>query len=175
MKNTVMEDVISRVQGGNTGWGGGLAANSSTITYRSWGKSLKYNPVVIDFELQPIHKILQHTNLRSMEAKHQNLRQALDQYLKEFNACRCGPCFSNGEPILKGTSCSCQCRPGHEGFACEQTKLEGTYAADGRWNCWSSWSSCRAGKQERRRECNNPAPQNGGASCPGWNVQTQAC
>lgn len=47
--------------------------------------------------------------------------------------------------------------------------------ADGRWSCWSSWSACRSGTQERRRECNNPAPQNGGASCPGHGVQTQAC
>lgn len=47
--------------------------------------------------------------------------------------------------------------------------------ADGRWSCWSSWSACRAGTQERRRECNNPAPQNGGASCPGGKVQTRAC
>lgn len=46
---------------------------------------------------------------------------------------------------------------------------------DGRWSCWSSWSACSAGTQQRRRECNNPPPENGGASCPGKNVQTQSC
>ncbi|KAB0357927.1 hypothetical protein FD754_002083, partial [Muntiacus muntjak] len=169
-----VEELISLVRGGSSGWGGGLTQDSSIITYRSWGRSLKYNPAVIDFEMRPIHEILRHTNLGSLETKRQNLRRALDQYLMEFNACRCGPCFNNGEPILEGTSCKCQCPVGRQGLACEQVQSEGA-KADGRWSCWSSWSACRSGTQERRRECNNPAPQNGGASCPGHRVQTQAC
>uniref|UniRef100_H2R3U7 Complement C8 alpha chain n=1 Tax=Pan troglodytes TaxID=9598 RepID=H2R3U7_PANTR len=173
-KAMAVEDIISRVRGGSSGWSGGLAQNRSTITYRSWGRSLKYNPVVIDFEMQPIHEVLRHTSLGPLEAKRQNLRRALDQYLMEFNACRCGPCFNNGVPILEGTSCRCQCRLGSLGAACEQTQTEGA-KADGSWSCWSSWSVCRAGIQERRRECDNPAPQNGGASCPGRKVQTQSC
>nr|XP_001114403.2 complement component C8 alpha chain [Macaca mulatta]XP_005543304.1 PREDICTED: complement component C8 alpha chain [Macaca fascicularis] len=173
-KAMAVEDIISRVRGGSSGWSGGLAQNRSTITYRSWGRSLKYNPVVIDFEMQPIHEVLRHTSLGPLEAKRQNLRHALDQYLMEFNACRCGPCFNNGVPILEGTSCRCQCRLGRLGPACEQIQTEGA-KADGSWSCWSSWSVCRTGTQERRRECDNPAPQNGGASCPGRKVQTQAC
>ncbi|KAM4873093.1 complement component C8 alpha chain [Thomomys bottae] len=169
-----VEDIISRVRGGSAGWGGSLTQNSSAMTYRAWGRSLKYNPVVIDFEVQPIHEVLRHTNLGPMEIKRQNLRQALDQYLMEFNACRCGPCFNNGEPILEGTSCKCQCGLGRQGSACEQTELKDA-KANGHWSCWSSWSECRAGIQERKRECNNPPPQNGGAQCSGWKVQTQAC
>lgn len=46
-----VENVISRVRGGSPGWGFGLAHNSSTISYRSWGRSLKYSPAVIDFEV----------------------------------------------------------------------------------------------------------------------------
>ncbi|XP_015091684.1 complement component C8 alpha chain [Vicugna pacos] len=170
----LVEDIISRVRGGSSGWGTGLTQNQSLITYRSWGRSLKYNPVVIDFEMQPIHEILRHTNLRSLEAKRQNLQQALDQYLMEFNACRCGPCFNNGEPVLEGTGCRCQCPEAHQGLACEQLELQGA-KSDGRWSCWSAWSACSAGTRERRRECNNPTPRNGGASCPGRNVQTRAC
>ncbi|XP_047584388.1 complement component C8 alpha chain [Lutra lutra] len=169
-----VEDIISRVRGGSSGWGGGLSENSSTITYRSWGRSLKYNPVVIDFEMQPIHEVLRHTTLGPLETKRRNLQLALDQYLMEFNACRCGPCFNNGEPILQGTSCKCLCPTGRKGSACEKMEQKGA-KADGRWSCWSSWSACRAGTQERRRECDNPAPQNGGASCPGGKVQTRAC
>ncbi|XP_048205878.1 complement component C8 alpha chain [Perognathus longimembris pacificus] len=169
-----VEDIISRVKGGSSDWGGALTQNSNTITYRSWGRSLKYNPVVIDFEVQPIHEVLRHTNLGLLETKRQNLRLALDQYLLEFNACRCGPCFNNGEPILEGTSCQCLCGPGLQGPACEQMELEDA-RADGHWSCWSSWSECRRGTQERRRECNNPTPQNGGAQCSGRRVQTQAC
>ncbi|XP_036877869.1 complement component C8 alpha chain isoform X1 [Manis javanica] len=173
-KTMAVEDIISRVQGGNSGWAGGLTQSRSAITYRSWGRSLKYNPIVIDFEIQPIHEILRHTNLGPMEAKRQNLHRALDQYLMEFHACRCGPCFNNGEPILEGTSCRCLCPLGRQGVACEQMEQEGA-KADGRWSCWSSWSACRGGTQERRRECNNPEPQNGGTACPGRKMQTQAC
>ncbi|XP_010601936.1 complement component C8 alpha chain [Fukomys damarensis] len=169
-----VEDVIVRVRGGSSGVAEGLTQNSSTNAYRSWGRSLKYNPVVIDFEVQPIHEVLLHTDLGSLETKRWNLRRALDQYLIEFNPCRCGPCFNNGVPILEGTSCRCQCGQGRQGPACERMEKEGA-KGDGRWSCWSSWSACRAGTQERKRECNNPAPQNGGAWCPGQRVQTQAC
>lgn len=50
-KITGVEDIISRVQGGSSVWGSVLTHNSSAITYQSWGRSLKYNPVVIDFEV----------------------------------------------------------------------------------------------------------------------------
>lgn len=173
LKAMAVEDIISRVRGGSTGWGGGLAHNGSIITYRFWGRSLKYSPAVIDFEMRPIHEMLRHMNLGPLEAKRQNLRRALDQYLMEFNACRCGPCF-RGVPILEGTSCKCQCPLGRQGLACERTEQKRA-KVDGSWSCWSPWSACTAGTQERRRECNNPSPENGGASCPGWNVQTRAC
>ncbi|XP_037004426.2 complement component C8 alpha chain isoform X2 [Artibeus jamaicensis] len=169
-----VEDVISRVRGGNPGWGFGLAHNGSTVSYRSWGRSLKYSPAVIDFEMKPVHELLRHTTLGALETKRQNLQRALDQYLLEFNPCRCGPCFNNGVPILEGTSCKCQCPLGRKGPACEQME-EKRAKAEGRWSCWSSWSACRSGTQERRRECNNPPPKNEGTPCPGRAVQTQAC
>nr|KAF6504172.1 complement C8 alpha chain [Rousettus aegyptiacus] len=160
-KAMAVDDIISHVRGGSSGWGGGLAQEESIISYRFWGRSLKYNPALIDFELQPIHEMLRHTNLGPLEAKRQNLRRALDQYLMEFNACRCGPCFNKGLPILEGTSCTCQCSHDLQGLACEKTELK-EEKVDGRWSCWSSWSACSAGTQQRRRECNNPPPENGG-------------
>lgn len=51
--NKAVEDIIAHVRGGNSGWATGLAHNSSFISYRSWGRSLKYNPAVIDFEVSP--------------------------------------------------------------------------------------------------------------------------
>lgn len=76
-------------------------------------------------QLQPIHEILCRSNLGDMETKRQNLKRALDDYLLEFNACHCGPCQNNGEPVLVGDTCFCQCRPGYRGPACEQTKRQG--------------------------------------------------
>lgn len=73
----------------------------------------------------PIHELLRHTNLGALEAKRRHLERALDEYLTEFSACRCGPCFNNGVPILSGTSCKCQCPLGRKGLACEQMEEKG--------------------------------------------------
>jgi len=44
--------------------------------------------------------------------------------------------------------------------------------ADGGWGEWSEWSECT---YTRDRECNNPAPENGGAKCPGKKEETATC
>ncbi|NXF02457.1 CO8A protein, partial [Smithornis capensis] len=173
-KSAVVEDIIPRIRGGDTSYSGGLLNSWDGNIYRHWGRSLKYNPAVIDFELQPIHEILRRTNLGDMETKRQNLKRALDEFLLEFNACRCGPCQNNGEPILVGDTCFCQCRPGYRGPACEQTERRGGMT-DGRWSCWSGWSPCQAGTSRRSRQCTNPAPQHGGQPCAGRNLQSRAC
>lgn len=50
---------------------------------------------------------------------------------------------------------------------------------DGSWSSWHSWSSCDRtcgnGTQTRTRDCGNPAPQDGGMSCPGVNHETNVC
>ncbi|XP_063200983.1 complement component C8 alpha chain [Chroicocephalus ridibundus] len=172
--SAVVEDIIPRIRGGDTSYSGGLLNSWDGNMYRHWGRSLKYNPAVIDFELQPIHEILRRSNLGDMETKRRNLKRALDDYLSEFNACRCGPCQNNGEPILVGDTCFCQCRPGDGGPACEQTKRQGGQT-DGRWSCWSQWGPCQSGTMQRRRHCDNPSPQHGGEPCAGRNLQSKAC
>ncbi|NXI74130.1 CO8A protein, partial [Anseranas semipalmata] len=172
--SAVVEDIIPRIRGGDTAYSAGLLSSWDGNMYRRWGRSLKYNPAIIDFELQPIHEILRRSDLGNMETKWQHLKRALDDYLLEFNACRCGPCQNNGEPILAGDACFCQCRPGYEGPACEQTMRQGTETS-GRWSCWSPWAPCRAGSRRRSRQCTNPAPQHGGAPCAGVSVQSKAC
>ncbi|NXM69922.1 CO8A protein, partial [Serilophus lunatus] len=173
-KSAVVEDIIPRIRGGDTSYSGGLLNSWDGNMYRHWGRSLKYNPAVIDFKLQPIHEILRRSNLGDMETKRQNLKRALDEFLSEFSACRCGPCQNNGEPILVGDTCSCQCRPGYRGPACEQTERRGG-VTDGRWSCWSGWSPCQAGTSRRSRQCTNPAPQHGGQPCAGRHLQSRAC
>ncbi|XP_073213682.1 complement component C8 alpha chain isoform X2 [Lepidochelys kempii] len=173
-KHAVVEDIISRIQGGDVGSSGGLLNSWNANMYRHWGRSLKYNPAVIDFELQPIHEILRRSNLGDIETKRQNLKRALDDYLTEFNACRCGPCQNNAEPMLLGDTCVCQCPQGYEGPACEKTRRKGS-KTNGSWSCWSSWTPCQSGTKRRTRQCNNPAPQNGGTWCAGKSVQTETC
>ncbi|KAK1203046.1 CO8A protein, partial [Pygoscelis papua] len=175
INSAVVEDIISLIRGGDASYSGGLLNSWDGNMYRRWGRSLKYNPAVIDFELQPIHEILRRSNLGNMETKWQNLKRALDDYLLEFNACRCRPCQNNGEPILVGDTCFCQCRPGYGGPACEQTEHRGKTLMNGRWSCWSRWAPCQSGTVRRSRQCNNPAPQGGGEPCMGSDLQSKAC
>jgi len=50
---------------------------------------------------------------------------------------------------------------------------------DGGWSDFSAWSGCSAecggGTQSRSRECDNPAPANGGAECEGDAEESQEC
>ncbi|XP_035189460.1 complement component C8 alpha chain [Oxyura jamaicensis] len=172
--SAIVEDIIPRIKGGDTATSGGLLNSWDGNMYRRWGRSLKYNPAIIDFELQPIHEILRRSDLSNMETKRQHLKRALDDYLLEFNACRCGPCQNDGEPILVGDTCACQCQPGYEGHACERSRRPGT-GTSGRWSCWSPWAPCQGGSRRRSRQCTNPAPQHGGAPCMGTSVQSKAC
>ncbi|NXL89854.1 CO8A protein, partial [Alectura lathami] len=172
--SAVVEDIIVRIKGGDTSYSTRPFSSWDGNMYRHWGKSLKYNPAIIDFELQPIHEILRRSSIGNMETKRQHLKWALDKYLLEFHACRCGPCQNNGEPVLVGDACMCQCRPGYGGPSCEQTELPGT-ETDGRWSCWSPWTPCQSGSRRRSRQCTNPAPQRGGAACVGRDVQSTAC
>ena len=36
-------------------------------------------------------------------------------------------------------------------------------------------AECGGGEQTRERQCNNPAPENGGADCQGDTSETQSC
>ena len=50
---------------------------------------------------------------------------------------------------------------------------------DGGWGDYGDWSECSAecggGTQTRTRECNNPAPEHGGADCEGTGSETRTC
>ncbi|KAM4896364.1 complement component C8 alpha chain [Sylvia borin] len=172
--NAVVEDIIPRIKGGDTSYSGGLLNSWDGKMYRHWGRSLKYNPAVIDFQLEPIYEILRRSDLGHMENKRQHLKRALEEFLLEFSPCRCEKCHNNGEPVLMGDICFCQCRPGYRGLACEQSKRPGG-DVDGRWSCWSGWSPCQAGTSRRSRHCSNPAPQRGGKPCAGRDLQSRAC
>jgi len=50
---------------------------------------------------------------------------------------------------------------------------------DGNWGVWSPWATCSAtcggGTQARTRNCDSPAPSNGGLICAGSATENQAC
>lgn len=47
---------------------------------------------------------------------------------------------------------------------------------NGQWSTWSSWSKCSLDcRQHRRRQCDSPAPQNGGQVCEGSDLDMSNC
>uniref|UniRef100_A0A8C0KDY9 Complement component C6 n=1 Tax=Canis lupus dingo TaxID=286419 RepID=A0A8C0KDY9_CANLU len=174
------EKSISLIQGGRSKYAAALAweKGSSVPTekeFSEWLESVKENPVVIDFELAPITDLVR--NIPCAVTRRNNLRKAFREYAAKFDPCRCAPCPNNGRPTLSGTECLCVCHSGTYGDNCERRSPDyKSNAVDGNWSCWSSWSTCDATyKRSRTRECNNPAPQQGGKPCEGEQRQEEDC
>ncbi|KAJ0059170.1 hypothetical protein NL108_008624, partial [Boleophthalmus pectinirostris] len=118
-----IKDIISLVKGGVTVSAAGVMVIKDPDTYRKWGATLKYHPVLIDYEVMPIFELVRRsTSVDHVGQRLANLERGFDEYLQEFDPCRCAPCLHRGFPILSGTSCTCECRAGYEGEACEKTK-----------------------------------------------------
>ncbi|CAF97618.1 unnamed protein product, partial [Tetraodon nigroviridis] len=173
--SVMVEDIITLVKGGILDSTSGVMVVRNPETYRTWGASLKYNPTLIEHEIMPIYELVRFSTAADhVGARLANLRRAWDEYMQQFDPCRCAPCRHNGLPVLTGTSCKCLCKSGYQGEACEET-LRRAAKTDGSWSCWGSWSSCSSGRKTRGRSCSNPAPDGGGAACRGSSSQTQRC
>ncbi|KAL7390969.1 hypothetical protein ABVT39_001979 [Epinephelus coioides] len=85
-------------------------------------------------------------------------------------------CKTKKGPPLDGTECAPGkwCYKGH----C-MWKNPNQVKQDGSWGSWSKYGSCSrscgTGVRFRTRQCNNPAPSNGGQDCPGVNYEYQLC
>ncbi|XP_061586706.1 A disintegrin and metalloproteinase with thrombospondin motifs 3 [Cololabis saira] len=85
-------------------------------------------------------------------------------------------CKTKKGPPLDGTECAPGkwCYKGH----C-MWKNPNQVKQDGAWGSWSKYGpcsrSCGTGVRFRTRQCNNPAPSNGGQDCPGINYEYQLC
>ncbi|XP_026994263.1 A disintegrin and metalloproteinase with thrombospondin motifs 3 isoform X3 [Tachysurus fulvidraco] len=85
-------------------------------------------------------------------------------------------CKTKKGPPLDGTECAPGkwCYKGH----C-MWKNGNQVKQDGAWGLWTKYGtcsrSCGTGVRFRTRQCNNPAPSNGGQDCPGVNYEFQLC
>lgn len=81
----------------------------------------------------------------------------------------------NPAPSNGGQQC-----PGNDqsSTTCSTTPC-GLQPVDGAWSNWGAWSSCTVscggGDKRNTRQCNNPAPSNGGQQCSGDNKSTGTC
>lgn len=79
---------------------------------------------------------------------------------------------NNPPPDLEGRPCL---------GAYEETSICNTddCPVDGVWSEWSVWSQCSEtcgpGTQQRTRDCNNPAPSDGGKPCNGSHLESAEC
>ncbi|KAM9810644.1 A disintegrin and metalloproteinase with thrombospondin motifs 3 [Neosynchiropus ocellatus] len=85
-------------------------------------------------------------------------------------------CKTKKGPPLDGTECAPGkwCYKGH----C-MWKNPNQVKQDGAWGAWGKFGSCSrscgTGVRFRTRQCNNPAPSNGGQDCGGLNYEYQLC
>lgn len=69
-------------------------------------------------QLRPLHELVKEVQCAGLKKLH--LKRATEEYLAQEHPCRCRPCRSNGRPLLTaGSECSCVCRPGTSGLACD--------------------------------------------------------
>lgn len=153
----MIEDIHTLVKGGVVESSTGLAAIRNPETYRRWGASLKYNPTLIEYEVKrrknlphcvvhrlstswlfplmtlqtmPIYELVRFSTAAGHAGPRQaNLQRAWDEYMQQFDPCRCAPCRHNGIPFFSGTSCKCVCKEGYRGEACEETLRSGESAS----------------------------------------------
>ncbi|XP_066232494.1 complement component C8 beta chain [Saccopteryx leptura] len=175
-KDSIVEDLVVRVRGGASEYITSLAYSElpTADLMQEWGDAVQYNPDIVKIKAEPLYNLVTSTDFAYSSTVKQNMKRALEEFQKEVSSCVCAPCQGNGVPVLRGSRCECICPSGFRGQACEIT-LRKNVPIDGRWNCWSNWSSCSGGQKTRQRQCNNPPPQNGGSSCLGPASETLTC
>ncbi|XP_063154085.1 complement component C8 beta chain [Candoia aspera] len=168
-----VEDFIALVHGGASEHITTLANKDlpNAELMQEWGDAVQYNPEIIQMKVQPLYDLITANTFANAATLKQNMKLALEEFHRETSNCRCAQCQGNGNPFLKGTRCECICPLGHQGTACEKTQRTNV-PIDGNWSCWSGGAASSGQQQSRSRECNNPAPQNGGSPCPGPSSET---
>ncbi|XP_062984200.1 complement component C9 [Elgaria multicarinata webbii] len=180
----IIHDVISLVEGGKTI---ALARLKEMLSrdgkvidvedYVQWAATVPDSPTVIKQDISPISTLVP-LKMHDSELKKRNLEQAVEDYVAEYNVCKCQPCQNGGTVILVNGRCECGCSAYFKGEACEiptSTLRPGQVATDGSWSCWSSWSSCEHGEHVRTRRCNNPERSATGKPCAGEETEAGHC
>lgn len=175
-RSSMVNDLVVLVRGGASEHITALAYKDlpTADLMQEWGDAVQYNPDIIKIKAEPLYELVTAADFAYSSTVKQNMKRALEEFEKEISSCHCAPCQGNGVPVLKESRCDCICPAGFQGSACEVTNRKNV-PIDGKWNCWSDWSPCSGGRKTRRRQCNNPPPQNGGSPCLGPASETLNC
>ncbi|XP_043941450.1 complement component C8 beta chain [Protopterus annectens] len=172
----LVEDFVVLVRGGESEHVASLAYKQlpTADLMQEWGDAVLYNPEIVTLKIAPLFELVTSTTFANANIIRSNLIRALEEFETETSSCLCAPCRNNGIAVMKGTRCYCECPVGFSGAACESTTRRGVIISGG-WSCWSPWSQCINGQKSRRRQCNNPPPQDGGNECSGPAEETVTC
>ncbi|KAM3940610.1 complement component C9 [Leptodactylus fuscus] len=181
----VITDVISFVEGGTVVFASSVEeklfqkkTEIDSDHFVKWAASIVDAPAIINRKLSPIYSLIP-VDLREAYNKTKNLERAIEDYVDEYNVCKCQACQNGGTLILLDGECACKCPKEYQGLACEELKHEllGKPAkpVDGGWSCWKSSPTCINDEETRTRTCNNPVPQHGGRPCTGETTRKVPC
>uniref|UniRef100_A0A665V8I5 Complement component C9 n=1 Tax=Echeneis naucrates TaxID=173247 RepID=A0A665V8I5_ECHNA len=177
----VVDQVLTSVKGGTAVAATAMRAKLNkdglmdVTTYENWARTLSNAPALINSEPEPVHMLipLDMPNVNTLVA---NLQRATDDYIAEYNVCKCKPCQNGGTVALVDGKCICLCPQLYEGLACQTykpDKAKHPVRVQGNWSCWGGWSSCSGGKRSRARFCNRGGLP--GAECSGDTINDQYC
>ncbi|KAK5859577.1 hypothetical protein PBY51_021127 [Eleginops maclovinus] len=174
---SMVEDFVAVVKGGNSESITALVSKKLPTPQLMglWGEGVRFNPDFLRTTTRPLYALVNSRDFSHDATLKRNLKRALSEYLAEASSCRCAPCRNNGVAVLRGTRCDCVCPVGYSGPGCELTNRRKDIAIEGSWNCWGAWSSCSGRTMTRSRQCNNPAPGNGGLPCRGLQQESTEC
>ncbi|TKS84826.1 Complement component C9 [Collichthys lucidus] len=150
-------------------------------TYQTWAQSIIDGPALIRSEPEPIYMLIP-VDMPGASNRTSNLKQAIADYVAEYNVCKCKPCHNGGTLALVDGKCICMCSHLYDGLGCQNYKPDRSkYAAtrpppshEGNWSCWSYWSSCSGRTRTRTRRCNTDGLP-GGAVCRGDTRSEEYC
>ncbi|XP_076601152.1 complement component C8 beta chain [Chaetodon auriga] len=176
-RGSMVEDFVAVVRGGSSESITALVSKKLPTPQLMglWGEGVHFNPDFIRTTTRPLYELVTSRDFSQDGTLKRNLKKALSEYLAEASSCRCAPCHNNGVAVLRGTRCDCVCPVGYTGRACEITQRQKDIAIEGSWSCWGAWSSCSGRTMTRSRQCNNPAPSNGGLTCRGLQQESTEC
>uniref|UniRef100_A0A8C2XFN7 Complement component C8 beta chain n=2 Tax=Cyclopterus lumpus TaxID=8103 RepID=A0A8C2XFN7_CYCLU len=177
LSGSMVEDFVSVVRGGSSESITALVSKKLPTPQLMglWGEGVRFNPDFIRSTTRPLYELVTSRDFSHDATLKRNLKKALSEYLAEASPCRCAPCHNNGVAVLRGTRCDCVCPVGYSGHGCEITNRRKNLTIDGSWSCWAAWSPCSGRTMRRSRQCNNPAPGEGGLACRGLQQESTEC